>query len=204
MMMCLKHIYLLIFFVSAQQNLFAQNNFTLVHKYSFASNDTLSLVSEPIHLVVQDSLAVTYFPETLKRLNVNIDIPLGSGHLGKATYYVTNKNQQIHPVGLIYKPKQWRLQVMKPDRGKWMISNEQKIIAGILCTKATGIINNRKCTIWFSEQFPGGYGPHILTNLPGSVFEISYDDIHIKTVAIETSDTALPIIEPNYCKRIKG
>lgn len=96
---------------------------------------------------------------------------------------------------------------MKPDRGKWEILNEQKIIAGILCTKATGVINNKKCTAWFSEQFPGGYGPFILTSLPGSIFEISYDDFHgktVKTVVVETSDTALPIIEPKYCKRIKG
>lgn len=182
----------------------AQNSFTLIYKYIFASNDTLSLVSEPIHLVVRDSLSVTYYPATLKKLNVKIDIPIGSGHLGKATYYIAKKNQRINPIGFYEKPNEWRLRVMKPDRGKWKILKEQKIIAGILCTKATGVISNRKCTVWFSEQFPGGYGPHILTNLPGCVFEISYDDINGITVVVGTSDTALPIIEPNYCKRIKG
>lgn len=202
--MWLRFIIYLLLAIWRCQPIDAQNNFTLIYKYVFASNDTLSLVSGPIHLVVQDSLSVTYNPVIHTRNNGKGILPLGSSHLGKATYCIAKKNQQIFPVGSVDKPKQWRLQVMKLDRGKWEILKDQKIIAGRLCTKATGIINNRKCTVWFSEQFPGGYGPDILTNLPGSVFEISYDDTYGKTVVVETSDAALPVIEPNYCKRIKG
>jgi len=200
-----KQLYLLwCCFFAWMHNAAAQKNFTLTYKYVFASNDTMSVVwGDKIKLLVQDSISFTGNQTVLDSLNFTAEKPVGSTHFAKVTYCIANKGIRINPLGRISHPREWKLGVQEIDKGKWLIGKEQKRIAGFECTLATGVIYNRSCTVWFNTAFPGGYGPHILTSLPGSIFEIRYDDTGAGFTVVETAETVLPLQEPVYCKRVK-
>lgn len=190
-----------LFFV---HSLSAQKNYTLTYKFVFASNDTLSVVwGSKVKLLVQDSISFTCNPDILEKLKISPDTLIGNTHLAKVTYCIAKKGISITPMGYLERPKQWRLGVKKLDRGQWKITDEQKQIAGFMCTRATGVINNRSCTVWFTNAFPGGYGPFILTSLPGAIFEIKYDDRGTSYIVVETSESVIPLKEPDYCKRVE-
>ncbi|MBK8953397.1 MAG: GLPGLI family protein [Chitinophagaceae bacterium] len=88
------------------------------------------------------------------------------------------------------------------DTGKWVITGEKKVIMGLECTKATGVIRNKKCTVWFTTELKGGYGPYIMTNLPGPILEKINEEDGFRTIAYEILYYSLPIVEPAYCKKV--
>lgn len=67
---------------------------------------------------------------------------------------------------------------------KWQIHNQEKIILGYTCQKATTYVEiktrsqeiiNRKVTAWFCKSLPYPFGPTIFRGLPGLILEVHYD-----------------------------
>ena len=100
------------------------------------------------------------------------------------------------------RPKQWRLIERVNDTGTWTITGEKKLIMGLECTKATGEIKKKKYSIWFTTELKGGYGPYIMTNLPGPILEKINEEDGFRTIAYEMLYYSLPIVEPAYCKKV--
>lgn len=69
---------------------------------------------------------------------------------------------------------------------KWMLHDEEKMILGYKCRKATACYKGRNWTVWYAPEIRYGYGPGPLRDLPGLVLE-AYDDSnahHFEAVAI--------------------
>jgi len=63
---------------------------------------------------------------------------------------------------------------VEPDKLRWSLENETKIIDGFLCQKATVTAFGRKFIAWFSKEIPINDGPFKFNGLPGLILEV-YD-----------------------------
>lgn len=65
----------------------------------------------------------------------------------------------------------------------WIITNDTKILEGLLCKKATATLNKYGQTInftaWYCEKIPINDGPANYGGLPGLIFEISAENLFI-------------------------
>ncbi|WP_291119548.1 GLPGLI family protein [Flavobacterium sp. UBA6135] len=83
----------------------------------------------------------------------------------------------------------------------WTISNETKILEGILCKKATTTLTNYgytiKYTAWYSEKVPVNDGPFDYGGLPGLIFEISAENLFVcNLINFKYDEKLKTIIEP--------
>ena len=186
----MRTVFIICFLFVFSVAVFAQNNYTIVY-------------DKGTELVIQDSVAFCYYPSSPSNSNRETPLPLGSGYWPKSTYFHAKRGIQIHIQGWQNKPKTHRLLVRKCDRGKWKITNEQKNILGYTCIKATGKRDDQYYTVWYCPELPAGFGIFMLTTLPGTILESTNEDRHYTNVAKEVRKDALPIVEPNFCKRIK-
>lgn len=178
----------LVFFISTY-NSFSQKNYTVVFRTH--------------KLVIQDSVSFCYYESFSNKKN-KVPVPLGSGYWPKTAYFHSPKGIEIYMQGTYKKPKTYRLVERKCDKGEWLITNEKKEIAGYKCVKATGKRNGNNFTVWYSPDLPVGFGVYMLTSLPGTILEYKNEDVGYSDVAIEVKNEALQIVEPNFCKKIKG
>lgn len=61
-----------------------------------------------------------------------------------------------------------------PEKAKWDLINETKIIQGYTCKKAIGKYHHKTIIAWYTEEIPISEGPYTFKNLPGLVLE-AYD-----------------------------
>lgn len=69
------------------------------------------------------------------------------------------------------------------DKHKWQILNDEKVILGYRCVKATTKIEaktskgikHREVVAWFTKELPFPFGPTIFRGLPGLILEVHYD-----------------------------
>jgi GLPGLI family protein len=66
---------------------------------------------------------------------------------------------------------------------QWEIHNEQKIIGGFNCLKATTKFKKNNYTAWFTTEIPFFYGPWKFNSLPGVILEISDDTKFYQIIA---------------------
>lgn len=202
-MKCIRTLMLFVFLLQGFV-LAAQNNYTITYRSSFYADDSLE-PHRPFHprkLFVQDTFAYCASADENNQSGVDMPVPLGSGGWGKWAFFNRKNNTSIFPEGKYDKPKQWRLIERVNDTGTWTITGEKKVIMGLECTKATGEIRKKKQTIWFTTELKGGYGPYMMTNLPGPILERINEEDGFRTIAYEIMYYSLPIVEPNYCKKI--
>ncbi|MEM7372546.1 MAG: GLPGLI family protein [Bacteroidota bacterium] len=87
----------------------------------------------------------------------------------------------------------------------WTIQQEEKIIAELLCKKATAHFRGRDYTAWFTPELPFNFGPWKLCGLPGLILE-AYDAtgqvaywFHSLTFPLPADS---PILAPSEGKRV--
>lgn len=184
----------------------AQKNYTIKYGSDIRNVDTAAppYYYEPFELVIQDSVAYCYYPDAMKAKGLTPPIPLGSGYWPKSEFIDPRKGLGLFQDGYPSKPKGQRIVVKKQDKGKWTISTETKVILGYNCIKATGIRNEKNYTIWYCPDLPAGFGPYMLTGLPGTILECMQEEIKLHTLALEIKNEALPVVEPTFCKRARN
>ena len=202
-MKCIRTLMIVVFLFQGFV-LAAQNNYTITYRSSFYADDSLEPQRpfRPFKLFVQDTFAYCTYTGENSKSKVKMPVPLGSGWWSKWDFFNRKNNANLFQEGLYDKPKQWRLIERVNDTGTWTITGEKKVIMGLECTKATGEIRKKKQTIWFTTELKGGYGPYMMTNLPGPILERINEEDGFRTIAYEIMYYSLPIVEPNYCKKI--
>ena len=60
-----------------------------------------------------------------------------------------------------------------------------------------------KYEVWYSEDLPASFGPFMWTGLPGTTLLALNFTIGSVTGATSIKNEALPIVEPNFAKRVK-
>lgn len=185
--------------------LFSQNQYTISYRSSFHADDSLvaNRPYNPFVLAVRDSVAYCYYPTALAGHKLEVPVPLGSNYWPKSTFYNSEKGISVYVTGHYDKPKQWRLIEQKSEKIKWDITDEKKEILGFICSKAIGKKGDKDYVAWFCPELKGSFGPFIMTSLPGTILQINHDD-GLFTIAYEIKDGSLPIVEPNYCKKIRN
>lgn len=186
-------------------SLFSQNHYTISYRSSFYTDDSLAANRpfNPFVLAVRDSVAYCYYPSALAGRKMEVPVPLGSNYWPKSTFYDSDKGISIYSTGHYDKPKQWRLIEQKMNKIKWDITEEKKEILGFICYKAIGKTRDKNYVAWFSMELKGSFGPFIMTDLPGTILQLQHGD-GLFSVAYEIKDESLPIVEPNYCKKIRS
>lgn len=161
---------------------------------------------ENIELHIQDSIAYCFYPinDTLHGLG-KIPVPLGSGYWPKSLFMSNTTHIRIYQEGFWNKPRTHRLVVRKMEKVKWIITGEKKNILGYECIKATGFAEKGSVVAWYAPELPAGFGPFLLTSLPGTILEYEYDFQNIRMVATaaDIQKGCLPVMEPTFCKRTK-
>lgn len=178
----------------------AQNNYTITYQSGYFSNDStqkLYLSYSPFELAIQDSVAYCYMPGLKK----TVPVPLGSAYWPKSAFFKNGK--EIYQQGYHDKPKTQRLVERTYKKTNWSFSDEEKLVLGYNCKKATGLINGKLRIIWYSEELPASFGPYIWTGLPGTALITVDIETGLVTAAIEIKKESLPIVEPTYCKRVR-
>lgn len=192
-------------FLLTSNFLLGQDGYTISYRSSYYAEDSLvpNRPYNPFVLVVRDTVAYCYYPAALAGRNLAVPVPLGSGYWPKSTFYDSRKGIKVYITGHYDKPKQWRLIEQKNDNVKWEIIDEKKNILGFLCFKAIGKKGDKNYIAWFCPELKGCFGPFIMTSLPGAILELRHDD-GLFSIAYEIKNEALPVVEPNYCKKIRS
>jgi GLPGLI family protein len=182
----------------------AQNNYTISYYTAYLTDDSLKPQRpfDAFKIFVQDTFAYCTYTQEGLGTKLKMPVPLGSGWWAKWDFYNKKSNTSLFQMGRYNKPDQWQLIERVNDTGTWTITGEKKVIMRLECTKATGEIRKKKYTIWFANELKGGYGPFMMTNLPGPILEEINEEDGFRTIAYEILYSSLPIVEPNYCKKI--
>lgn len=114
-----------------------------------------------------------------------------------------NKNSSINVRYKGGKNKEDILVEKNHPKTKWNFLEGEKFILGYKCRKAKGKIGNYRYEIWFTEDLKSPFGPFIYTNLPGTVLLSINKTKGLLTCATAIKNEALPIVEPNFAKRVK-
>lgn len=65
----------------------------------------------------------------------------------------------------------------------WLIQNERKVIAGLICQKATTTFRCADYTAWFTIKIPVQHGPAKMGGLPGLILELTNETVkHVYTL----------------------
>jgi GLPGLI family protein len=182
---------------------FSQRNYTVVYRSTYLDADTINPLKmyAAFHLVVQDTFAFCYYPESLRKFQHD-STKLGAAYFPKGAYFNSKENIVINQEGFYEKPKSQYLRVRKTNLGNWKILPGEKNILGYKCKKATAVIDGSKLTVWFTEELPCNYGPYSMTSLPGTILEQLRNDNGLLSMAIGVASSNREIVEPNFCKRI--
>ncbi len=85
----------------------------------------------------------------------------------------------------------------------WKITDEQKIIEGLHCTKATSDFLGSNFEVWFANDIPMSSGPEFYHGLPGLITQASNSVFEYKITSIEYPEN-LPEIERPVLKSDKS
>lgn len=197
-------------FLLAQQTI-AQKNITITYRYTYDPADTVYYDGEnpPFYLVIQDPVAICFSQVYRNKtgeneFNIDSSQALGSSYLPGITYYDRKNRRSIQSY---YKGKQMHepcsLTVRKKIKGSFRVFKESKVILGHVCYKAVGDIASRSYTVWFCPELPAGFGPYMLTQLPGTILECRENRTGSITLAVEIVNDGLPVTEPDFCPKIR-
>lgn len=89
-------------------------------------------------------------------------------------YYFLPQKKEIERIRSFGAPAQLYSMPYKNISIKWKIESEMRQIGSFHCQKATTIFRGRNWIAWFCNDIPFGYGPWMLTGLPGLILE-AYD-----------------------------
>lgn len=201
----MKRLGILLFFHCIQIVAAGQKNYTIVYRTMADTRDTIAANERfaPFQLAIQDSIGFCYYSSFPIWPDRTVPVPLGSAYWPKSFFIAPGRSIQIFQDGQLDKPKTQVLREVKMDKGEWVITEDKKMILGYDCVKAYGTIGRYTYIAWYCPSLPREFGPYIITTLPGTVLEILNEKIGVEFYAVEIKEEALPITEPNYCKRVR-
>ena len=100
------------------------------------------------------------------------------------------------------KPKTLRIIQKNCPPDEWVIDGDTKEILGYTCIKAHGTIGDRSYVVWYCPDLPPGFGPFMMTGLPGTILQSLDVERGYLTWAIEIKKEGLLIVEPNFAEKI--
>ncbi|SIS77940.1 GLPGLI family protein [Chryseobacterium piscicola] len=192
-------IFLSIFTKSLSQNL------SIVYEVNgrFSKSDSLKKKEEMI-LIIN-----TQTKESLFQNRENFDIE-GIGDFNEKILKSVSLNQRRNFFDLIYKnfssqlffqynsisEKYFKISYSKPVE-EWSLLNDEKIILGYNCYKASMNFGQRKWIAWYTNEIPISDGPYKFSGLPGLILEIfSLDDEYHYTMISLQKNTSNKIFIP--------
>lgn len=181
-----------------------QKHFTITYQeggYQPSLSDKIILGGAAFDLVIQDTIAICYYTTTPHGDSILVKWPLESSFKSKFSFI--NNKVVIYPK--FEKGKKKKLVLVERDHEKiyWEYFDDVKMILGYKCKRAEGIMNNMKYEVWYSEDLPASFGPFMWTGLPGTTLLALNFTIGSFTGATSIKNEALPIVEPNFAKRVK-
>ena len=192
-----KFLFILILLIQCGY-VFSQN-YTIRYRPTYkVANTTIGL--RQFILTIQDTVAYCYYPDILP--GGVLPVPLGSAYFPKSSYYNFKKQILMYHQGHPKRPKTHRIIQKNYLLGEWIIDGDKKEILGYTCIKAHGTNGNRSYIVWYSPDLPHGFGPFMMTGLPGTILQSLDVERGYLTWAIEIKKGGLPIVEPNFAEKI--
>ena len=207
--------YILVFILFLSNICFAQTH-RFIYEYKFVADSTKSdsIIVENTRLEIfkdhseflsdvnakKDSAIAT--AKERKESEANIQFADGR-YIGK-TYKSKNLVYTIDYIGI--QP----FKVVRNAKLKWSLSNEERIIEGYKCQKATINFGNRQWEAWFTEDIPIQEGPYLFSGLPGLIVKICDTTnqhsfllvANYKTTSTKTNITNKPYLVPTQISEI--
>lgn len=94
--------------------------------------------------------------------------------ISKFTFYIEKNLDENFHVKTYDTVGKYNFSYLEPDKLKWLLENDTKLIDGFVCQKATVTAFGRNFIAWFSKDIPINDGPFKFYGLPGLILEI-YD-----------------------------
>lgn len=98
--------------------------------------------------------------------------------ISKFTFYIEKNlggNFQVKTYDTVGK---YNFSYVEPDKLRWLLENDIKLIEGFECQKATITVFGRKFIAWFSKEIPINDGPFKFHGLPGLILELYDTKMH--------------------------
>ena len=198
----MKFLLAILIFITSRGPVFSQPSFTIRYfTYEPTFDTSRPLTREPSHslLYIRDSLAYFYYIPYHGRDSI-LKSPLGGKFRGHSLFIDYSRREIISqslPFGL---PRYRVIDTLHPV--DWKLIDEEILIAGYKCRKATTKINTTELTAFYAPDMPHFAGPSIVGGLPGTILEFWYENSNRITTAIWVKKDAMNIIRPLHGKEI--
>lgn len=191
-------LFLLFFFVA--HSLFSQGRYTIRYETGSNLNDSISPreINYYSMLVINDSasyfFSVTDINEKLPKT------PYGSKFRGHSVYVDTKKGISLSQS----EPRNYSKLLIQDSlmNDLWILEDEEKIISGYRCKKASRVMNERAVIAYYSTDLPANFGPYEFGGLRGTILELQFAGNASITKAVSIKKEAVDIIEPRKGKRV--
>lgn len=170
--------------IYSQSSLKDSLKYEIIYKYTYQKNktDTTNIKSEEMILKIAENFSYYISHNNMKRREISYTskntntIPLNIRSIPRPKIkYTILKNYQKNEI--IFSDRfgtDFFSYTKKIDSFKWVLHNNQKVILGYSCKKATTSFAGRDYIAWYSIDIPIADGPYKFNGLPGLIFSI-YD-----------------------------
>lgn len=179
-------------------------------KAKIIESQNKAILIKPI-LIHNDSIAV-FFSEEIMSLDNTIDVKIAKAFCDCINPIYTDIKNQINyfeePDNLFSKKS--NLFLTEKVNTNWVLHNEEKVINGYTCYKATQEINRKRLekdfkkqiTAWYCPDFPISIGPKGFGGLPGLIFELHDKEVSFGLTSISFEKDNKKISFPDITKTV--
>ena len=167
-------------------------------KYLLQINGKVSKFMDPNRLG-QDSLAYEYKD---KKQLTNIELNKFLQTNVRSHKVVLKNNADNKLIVQNRHGKRYQYEETLPEIN-WLIHNEEKVILGNRCKKATAHFRGRSFVAWFANDITISDGPDVFYGLPGLILEINDEQNHFHYKAVEIIKDETQIYLMDYYSTLK-
>lgn len=85
----------------------------------------------------------------------------------------------------------------------WILTGNEKVIAGYKCKKALNLSSPKDTIIaWYTDELPHQYGPRQYNGLPGLILKLSADALEIEATEVSILKDKVEIKQPTKGKKV--